>query len=81
VRRKNLMATESTETTEKTRSKKTIMATESHGITRKNKCKNEKSKKGVKPVVSLCGDHNYYQFVEHTLFKNIEYFCVIPWLF
>jgi hypothetical protein len=30
VRRKNLMATESTETTEKTRSKKTIMATESH---------------------------------------------------
>ena len=77
------MATESTETMEKTRSKKTIMATESHGITRNtiNKYKNEKSKKGVKPVVSLCGDHNYYQFVEHTLFKNIEYFCVIPWLF
>ena len=54
------------------------MATESHGITRKNKSKNEKSKKGVKPVVSLCGDHDYYRFVQHAWFMNIEYFRVLP---
>jgi hypothetical protein len=60
------MATESTESTEKHE----VKNRNGHGITRKNKSKNEKSKKEINPVVSLCGDHNHYQFAPHTLLKK-----------